>query len=719
VSVGEVSPRAGAAGVGGFTPPISPAHSTSTIPRNNNFHASSSPVSVGSGSRNNQYSNNSNRFGNRGGGEWYPSSSVSPNLNNSSNLNSGLGGNDVSLGGVNRSRWRGMQVEQVKEFIPPGVWQQQREHDVGGGNWVGVSNSLASGHENGFSPNTSNGIHNSPYNSNASHQNQYQPSTTVTTNAINNEKDDGNDNLEPWWHDGDSLSSTLPAPQSHNVRNLHSLGMHSNLWNHYRDMARETLREMEPNDPRIKAVPPCFGSVFCLDRDLGDNNRCFKAGSFGYPSQTFKVQSMKRGSFYTLRRYDNVKQCLSHKITSTISQKYSTLIKPSSGACHPGICQLYDCFIHQRALFFVHDYCPNAVTLADAYLNNNGDNGIISGSVMAPLSERIIWSYVTQLVSVIRYMHSRRMACRSLQPQHVLLVGGGGGEGMSDGSGRTTRRKVRVSCVGVMDVLEFEARKGVADLQREDMINLGELILSLTTRTHISSTTDPETYQSCVSFLAQNYSPDLQRLTMALLNHNPQQPPTLFNILNLITPYAWEELDCMSMECSGYEEELRHEYESGRSLRLLLKLGFVNERPEFGMDSQWAETGDRYVLKLFRDFVFHQADSHGHPILDLGHVVSSLNKLDAADTEKIVLTSRDGTSMLVVSYCDVALCLESAYGELCRKEGSLRDNGEGNGAGAGVGVDDHHFKFLSSPSQQQQRTGWGVMSHDGRQGRII
>lgn len=50
--------------------------------------------------------------------------------------------------------------------------------------------------------------------------------------------------------------------------------------------------------------------------------------------------------------------------------------------------------------------------------------------------------------------------------------------------------------------------------------------------------------------------------------------------------------------------------------------------------------------------------------MDLGHVVTALNKLDAADEEKIVLSSRDGKSLMVVSYADVARCLESAYHEL-------------------------------------------------------
>ena len=51
--------------------------------------------------------------------------------------------------------------------------------------------------------------------------------------------------------------------------------------------------------------------------------------------------------------------------------------------------------------------------------------------------------------------------------------------------------------------------------------------------------------------------------------------------------------------------------------------------------------------------------------MDLGHVTSALNKLDAADEEKIVLASRDGKSLMVVSYGDIARCLDNAYNELC------------------------------------------------------
>jgi PAB-dependent poly(A)-specific ribonuclease subunit 3 len=46
-------------------------------------------------------------------------------------------------------------------------------------------------------------------------------------------------------------------------------------------------------------------------------------------------------------------------------------------------------------------------------------------------------------------------------------------------------------------------------------------------------------------------------------------------------------------------------------------------------------------------------DGDGLPILDAGHVLTALNKLDAGDPEEVLLSSRDGKDLLVVSYADV------------------------------------------------------------------
>jgi hypothetical protein len=69
------------------------------------------------------------------------------------------------------------------------------------------------------------------------------------------------------------------------------------------------------------------------------------------------------------------------------------------------------------------------------------------------------------------------------------------------------------------------------------------------------------------------------------------------------------------------ESHLTNEAENGRLLKLMIKLGCINERPEYQMNPHWAETGDRYVLKLFRDYLFHQVRTVfgvGRGLLGLG-----------------------------------------------------------------------------------------------------
>lgn len=41
----------------------------------------------------------------------------------------------------------------------------------------------------------------------------------------------------------------------------------------------------------------------------------------------------------------------------------------------------------------------------------------------------------------------------------------------------------------------------------------------------------------------------------------------------------------------------------------------------------WSETGDRYLLKLFRDYLFHQVTEAGKPWIDMAHIISCLNKV--------------------------------------------------------------------------------------------
>ena len=210
-----------------------------------------------------------------------------------------------------------------------------------------------------------------------------------------------------------------------------------------------------------------------------------------------------------------------------------------------------------------------------------------------------------------------------------------------------------------MDVLEFETRKSVKELMQEDLSKLGLLILSIVSRVNIKSPVSAQADQARL-LLKQRMPEDLNRLTEALL----KTAIGITDVCRFCSEHMMDELDMSNANVDSYHSNLRCEYENGRLMRLLLKLGFVNERPEYIASPQWGDTGDRHILRLFRDFVFHQRMGDGAPILDAGHVISCLNKLDAADPERIALSSRDGRDLLLVSYADIANCLEKSFTDL-------------------------------------------------------
>ena len=514
---------------------------------------------------------------------------------------------------------------------------------------------------------------------------EFVPGVGMTTGEVSQQQQQQQEMAANTATAGPTTTGAPPPPATSlsSARTLHSLGLPEDLWAHYRDLDMESSRQMDPTDPRHRAVPPGYVGAYPLDldeqRDPGISNK--KRSTFGYPTMCFRVTSQDDGRLYCLRRMDSVR-CVSPKIAASVKEVWVSAVDPSlsgnsrnsSAAAnaaagippprlvdHPNMVRFYKAFVSQRAVFFVHRYHPGARTLLERYLQ---------GGVPLPLPEDLLWSIVTQLVGVVKAVHGSNLAVRTLQMNHILCTTEAGigavGAASSPVGGRV---RIRVNCIGIPDALEFEARKPLADLQREDMFSLGRVIMSLATGTEIlpADITNNQTMAQCEQYISGQYSRSLLSLIMNLVRprNMTNDPPTIFDVAGMVAQRAFDELSAAQIAVDKVDESLANEYEAGRALRLLLKLGFINERPEFGVDSRWSETGDNYVLKLFRDFVFHQADGNGRPVMDLGHVVTALNKLDAADDEKIVLVSRDGRNVLVVSYADVARCLENAYGELC------------------------------------------------------
>jgi len=257
------------------------------------------------------------------------------------------------------------------------------------------------------------------------------------------------------------------------------MGLSDTLWRYYREQAVEAHRQMDPADPRHNAVPLPYYNAFCMD----PGNRVSRS-SFGYPSDTFQATSQEDGNLYCVRRFDNVR-CVSQRIAIAVMDKWNSA---TTAREHPGTVPLYRCFVAQRAVFFVHQYIPGARTLRER--------------LEGPLLESVVWSAVVQLTSAIRSVHSCNLAVRTLHLQHVLSN--------TDPTG--SRLRLRVNCLGVIDALEFEARKSPVELQDEDIRDLGRLILSIATGSEIARGTDPDAVARCEAFLAANYSRDLHGL---------------------------------------------------------------------------------------------------------------------------------------------------------------------------------------------------------------
>ncbi|KAH0535503.1 PAN2-PAN3 deadenylation complex subunit PAN3 [Cotesia glomerata] len=386
----------------------------------------------------------------------------------------------------------------------------------------------------------------------------------------------------------------------------------------------------------------------------------------GYQTSTYKATSLKNGVRYCLRRVHDF------RLGNT---KCMVLVDMWKRISHTNVVQLLEVFTTKafgdNSIVFVYDYHPGAETLLSKHFSGTELNGyadpfcsdpnaprpyshtkntILRQQHSSMLPESVIWSYIIQLTAALRVIHSGGVAYRCLDPTKVLL---------------TSRNRLRLSCAAVPDVVTFDGNAAnplslILHYQQEDLIALGKLVLALACRSLLAVHRD--NIQASLELVARSYSTDLRNFILYLLSDQARKSVT--DLMPMIGARFYTQLDAVQQRADVHENELAKELENGRLFRLLVKLATINERPELNMELTWAETGDRYMLKLFRDYVFHQVTPNDRPWLDMAHVVSCLNKLDAGSPDKICLMSRDEQSVLVVSYAELRQCLENSFDEL-------------------------------------------------------
>jgi len=385
-----------------------------------------------------------------------------------------------------------------------------------------------------------------------------------------------------------------------------------------------SLCTLEPGSEEAERVPPTlhrYHSLVPLEEWLAEEQ---PSASLGVRSAVIKAVSADSGCAVALRRLDGGALELSAGLVSgagEVLQRWA----PLRG--HPLLCAPLAAFAAddgsgegQGALYVAFEYAPGAVTLAAAHLHPDAP----------PCAEEQLWAYTVQLACALRAIHGCGLACRpaGLAPTKLLL---------------TTGARLRLSSPGLPDILALQqGGRPLGELQRGDLVTMGHLLLALAC--------GPRSRPS-LGALQQRASPRLTQLVAGLLDSNGV--PDVGQLAAMLGEASLASLASALAAQEALLGELAREAESGRLLRLVLKLGFVCDGGEV--------TGDGYLLRLFRDFLFEQGG-------DWAGAYEALNKLDAGTPERVLLLSKDEASMLVASYADIKRVVETEYGRMVDKQ---------------------------------------------------
>nr|XP_015196878.1 PREDICTED: PAB-dependent poly(A)-specific ribonuclease subunit PAN3 isoform X1 [Lepisosteus oculatus] len=420
-----------------------------------------------------------------------------------------------------------------------------------------------------------------------------------------------------------------------------------------------TMAQIDQSEnPGVPTEVDSYHSLFPLE-PLPPPNRLQKTSNFSYITSCYKAVNSKDDLPYCLRRIHGFR---------LVNTKCMVLVDMWKKIQHSNFVTLREVFTTKafgdHSLVFAYDFHAGAETMysrhfndpsADSYFTKRKWAGQHDGPLPRQhaglLPESLIWAYIVQLSSALRTIHTAGLACRVMDPTKILITG---------------KTRLRVNCVGILDVLTFDNSQTnplalMAQYQQADLMSLGKVVLALACNSLAGI--QRENLQKAMELVSINYSSDLKNLILYLLTEQ-NRLRSVNDIMPMIGARFYTQLDASQMRNDVIEEDLAKEVQNGRLFRLLAKLGTINERPEFQKDPTWSETGDRYLLKLFRDHLFHQVTETGSPWIDLSHIVSCLNKLDAGVPEKINLVSRDEKSILVVTYADLKRCFDNTFQEL-------------------------------------------------------
>jgi len=320
---------------------------------------------------------------------------------------------------------------------------------------------------------------------------------------------------------------------------------------------------------------------------------------------------------------------------------------------HSNIVRLHEVFSSKafgdQSLLFVYDFHPCSDTLMDELFRvpswrNKPDRQ------KKMISEPVLWTYIVQLTSALRQIHTLGLAYRAMDLTKIIKSG---------------PNRIRLSSIGIKDLLagSQDDMQNLNRHQQEDLINLGHVLLSIASNM-LSLPHNTESIGKALDIVQKNFSKDLHQVIIYLIfgpNSSGQiRNRSINELMPMIGARFYTIIDDVLLRGDRIEDELSTTLENGRLFKLMCKLGAV----ERNTTAASYETGDRYLLKLYRDHLFRQTSDSGTPWLDMSHIVQSLNKLDIGSSERFLLTSHDNQNVLVVSYSDMKKATSKCFAEI-------------------------------------------------------
>lgn len=405
-----------------------------------------------------------------------------------------------------------------------------------------------------------------------------------------------------------------------------------------RQMQRRFLPPPEPKERTIVNSPAFmqFPIIYNVDLKPVVSAMPLLAGA---QTQVFTTANKYNDAHVVLRRIADCPKITAQHAQAVLERlrhfRHPNLVKLSS------ITQTNEFVLGSHDVIVEYRQVRNSRSLRDALLPASTRRDPMRSADTA--TEGQLWSIAVQLLGLIRAFHDLKQPLRGLHWSKLLYV-----EDMN---------RVMFTGLGLVDLVLGFSGATLEEQFAEDIRSLGEVLMHLVTgsveRVNPKDEGVWERYPHCSEAMRK-----LIEMCVSAQASGAAQSITVQDICTLLAGRFAIEVGHQQGHADYLLNECSKAQENGRMMRLMMRLNLI-----IACDDP-NDSGDRYVLRLFHQYVFHQVDDNGRARLDWGHIYHCLNKLDSGSDEIIQMVGAEHDLLIVASFEDIKALLEAAFRDI-------------------------------------------------------